>query len=181
MATPTTPPTPTSAAPAPPPSNWEPDGRTRDEEYTGRVEIGAVVFLWSHDASYLYGAMSARTVGWVAVGLAPESQMKGANFIFGYVDRGQVVMADMFGAQPTGPGSHPADETLGGSNDIVDFGGYELDGITVIEFKIPLDSGDAYDRALMPNTRYKLITAIGDQDDFTSYHVSRALGEFEME
>jgi len=37
-ATATTPPTPTSAARAPPPPNWEPDGRTKDEEYTGRVE-----------------------------------------------------------------------------------------------------------------------------------------------
>jgi hypothetical protein len=140
-----------------------------------------VTFLWSRDATYLYGAMSARTFGWIAVGFAPESQMKGANFIFGYVNQGQVVTADMFGVQPTGPGSHPADEALGGTNDIVDFGGDELDGVTVIEFKIPLDSGDACDKALVPNTRYTLIAAIGEKDDFTTYHVSRAVGEFKLD
>ena len=84
-------------------------------------------------------------------------------------------------AEPTGSGSRPADEALDGSNGIVDSGGYELDGITVIEFKIPLDSGDAYDKALAPDTPHKLITAIGEEDDFSSYYVSRTLGEFELE
>jgi hypothetical protein len=144
------------------------------------VEIGAVTFLWSHDGTYLYGAMSARTFGWIGVGFAPESQMQGANFVFGYVQRGEVIMEDMFGVQPTGPGSHPTDESLGGTNDIVDYGGYELDGFTVIEFKIPLDSGDAYDKPLVPGTRYTVIAAIGESDDLTSYHVSRAAGELEL-
>jgi hypothetical protein len=51
---------------------------------------------------------------------------------------------------------------------------------TVIEFRIPLDSGDAYDKVLVPNGRYKLIAAASDQDDPTSADISRAIGAFEL-
>jgi hypothetical protein len=83
----------------------------------------------------------------------------------------------MYGAQPFGANSHPPDTDLGGSDDIIDYAGTESDGLTVLEFVIPLDSGDPYDHALETGETYDVILAIGDQDSFDSYHVSREWGE----
>jgi hypothetical protein len=134
-----------------------------------------VTFRWRTDDTYLYGALSAYTLGWVGIGIEPENQMQGADFIFGYVHGGKAYVADMYGDQPSG--SHPPDTDLGGTDDIIDYGGRESDGLTVIEFMIPLDSEDEYDRALVSGQRYDVILAWGDQDSFDSYHVTRAWGE----
>ena len=107
--------------------------------------------------------------------------MRGANFLFGYVHGGKAYVADMYGAEPFGAGSHPPDTDLGGSDDIIEYGGQESDGLTVLEFMIPLDSGDPYDQALFIGESYDVILAWGDQDSFDSYHVSRAWGEIILE
>ena len=131
-----------------------------------------MTFAWTTDDEFLYGAMWAETEGWVAVAFDPTNRMQGANYIFGYVMDGEVSIADMFGTKPAGPDSHPPDTTLGGTDDIVMFGGSEEDGVTLIEFKIPLDSGDANDNPLMPGT-HVLIAAHGPTDDFGTIHTSR--------
>ena len=155
---------------------WEADGMVADGEYADQVEIAGVTFAWTTDDEFLYGAMWAETEGWVAVAFDPTNRMQGANYIFGYVMDGEVSIADMFGTKPAGPDSHPPDTTLGGTDDIVMFGGSEEDGVTLIEFKIPLDSGDANDNPLMPGT-HVLIAAHGPTDDFGTIHTSRGYGE----
>lgn len=161
---------PTSQVAMPQSSAWAPDGAIGEGEYANLVEAGGVQFYWSNDAEFLYGALSARATGWVAVGFDPVNKMQGANYIFGYVKDGQTFIDDMFGIRPFGPGSHPADIDQGGSNDIVESGGSEAGGVTVIEFKIPLDSGDANDKPLRAGSSYKVILAWSNRDDFTSIH-----------
>lgn len=155
---------------------WQPDGMVTDGEYTDQVEIAGVTFAWTTDNAFLYGAMWAKTKGWVAVGFDPTNRMQGANYIFGYVQDGEVSIADMFGVKPAGPGSHPPDTTLGGTDDIVMSGGSEKDGVTLIEFKIPLDSGDANDTVLSPG-KHMIIAAYGPTDDFGTIHTNRGGGE----
>lgn len=149
---------------------WTPDGVIGEGEYAGFVEAGGVQFHWSSDAEFLYGALSAQTTGWVSVGFDPQNKMQGANYVFGYVKDGQLYIEDMFGIRPIGSGSHPPDTELGGRNDIVASSGRELDGVTVVEFKIPLDSGDSNDKPLRAGQSYKIILAWGSRDDFTSIH-----------
>lgn len=151
-------------------SAWTPDGVIGEGEYAGFVEAGGVQFRWSTDAEFLYGALSAQTTGWVSVGFDPQNKMQGADYVFGYVKDGQLYIEDMFGIRPIGSGSHPPDTELGGRNDIVASGGVERDGVTVIEFKIPLDSGDSNDKPLRAGQSYKIILAWGSRDDFTSIH-----------
>ncbi|MBN1639771.1 MAG: hypothetical protein JXA09_00955 [Anaerolineae bacterium] len=172
--------TPTEAPPTPTATTvavLETDGRIVNGEYAHQIEGGGVTFHWRTDDTYLYGALSGYTLGWLSIGIEPEEQMRGANYVFGYVQGSRTYVADMYGAQPFGPNSHPPDTDLGGSDDIIDYGGREIDGFTVIEFMIPLDSGDPYDKALFPGERYDVILAVGDQDSFDSYHVSRAWAE----
>ncbi len=172
------PPSPTPIPPSPTPAPqepaastaWTPDGIVGEGEYAHQVEAGGVQFYWSTDAEFLYGALSAKTTGWVSVGFDPQERMQGADYIFGYVREGQLFIEDMLGVRPFGAGSHPPDTELGGRNDIRESGGRESDGVTVIEFKISLDSGDAKDKPLRPGQSYKIVLAWGSRDDFSSMH-----------
>jgi hypothetical protein len=170
------PPTPTAAAPTPTPEPaggdiaWIADGAIGADEYAHQAESGVVTFYWSNDTEHLYAAVSAQTTGWVAVGFDPQVAMLGANYVFGYVQDGQLYIDDMYGMLRAGQGSHPPDVDLGGSNDIIESAGREEAGVTVIEFRIPLDSGDEYDKPLSPGSSYTALLAVGGSDEFQSYH-----------
>ena len=179
-------PTPTSVPPtatptSPPEPTWKADGRIDEGEYAHAIEAAGVTFHWMNDAEHLYVALAADTGGWISVGFDPEGKMQGANFILGYVQDGQTFIQDMFGTKPAGPGSHPSDEDLGGSNDVLEYGGQEKGSLTVIEFKIPLDSGDRYDKPLRSGASYDLILAVGSSDDFDSYHAARDYGKMTLD
>lgn len=178
-------PTPTSAEeepyPAPatqetltPAALWNADGVIGADEYSDTTTIGPVTLWWRHDGTYLYLAAEARTRGWLAVGLDPEDRMKGANHIIAAHD-GEARIADAYGTAPTGA-NHPADTTLGGTDDIVAYAVVEQDGVTRFEVQIPLDSGDAYDKPLQPGKTYPVIVAIGASDAFTAPHTFRGAG-----
>jgi hypothetical protein len=159
---------------------WQPDGIVTDGEYADQVEIAGVTFAWTTDAEFLYGAMWAQTGGWVAVGFDPDNRMQGANYVFGFVKDGEVAIVDMFGTRPAGPDSHPPDDTLGGADDIEAFGGSEKDGVTLIEFKIPRETGDDNDKPLASGA-YVLLAAYGSTDDFTMRHTNRGIGEITID
>ena len=162
-------PTPETEAAAGMAGSWAADGVITDREYTEQSDFGDIRLWWRNDAEYLYLAMEGDTTGWVAVGINPERGMKGANYLFGYVENGEARLWDAYGTAPTGP-NHPPDEELGGTDDIVTFAGTEEDGITRFEIQIPLDSGDDYDQALAAGQSYPIIIAIGDADDYNVVH-----------
>ncbi|MEN8208687.1 MAG: DOMON domain-containing protein [Candidatus Fermentibacteria bacterium] len=115
--------------------------------------------------------ITAPTTGWAAVGFDPALVMNEANLIIGYVSGGSVNIRDDYG---TGQFSHDADTNLGGSDDVETISGSESETNveTTLEFRIPLDSGDQYDKALVDGNTYTFIFAYGnnDADDYTSAH-----------
>ena len=160
-------------APTPEPAPvWKADGVVSEGEYAHKVDAAGVTLHWANDSEFLYGALSAKTEGWVAVAFDPEARMKGANFVFGWVKGGETTVMDMYGAKPSGRGSHPVDTSLGGTDDIAEFAGMESNGATTIEFKIPLESGDAYDKPLAPGETVDILLAQGASDDL-AYHKKR--------
>lgn len=163
-----------------PEGGWAADAVIGADEYAHAVEAAGVTFHWSTDDEFLYGAMSAETVGWVAVAFDPENRMQGANYVYGWVKDGEAQVFDMFGTKPVGPDSHPEDTTLGGTNDIVAFAGSEDGGMTLIEFQIPLDSGDANDKPLAAGGKYAVLLAHGAGDDF-GYHTARGATEITLD
>ena len=126
-----------------------------------------ITFQWKIKESSLEIILKAPTKGWIAVGFDPSSMMQDANFIIGYVRDGQVFVRDDYG---TWFSSHASDESLGGNNDITGFSGNESSKKTQISFTIPLDSGDEYDRLLMPGQQYQILLSYGEKDDFKSIH-----------
>jgi len=120
------------------------------------------------NAEYLYGVVIAPTSGWVSVGFDPTNQMEDANIIIGYVEsNGSVNIRDDFGTSIT---SHASDLTLGGTDNIMEPTGEEGDASTMISFRIPLNSGDQFDRVLIPGNTYTIILAYGSSDNFTGFH-----------
>lgn len=163
-----------------PMAKWQADGAIADGEYAHEATVGEVRLWWSNDAEFLYLAMEASTTGWVAVGLDPEVRMKGANFIIGAVAGGEAQIWDAYGTAPTG-NTHPPDEELGGTNDIVAYAGVEEGGVTRFEVQIPLDSGDEFDKPLEPGGTYPIIVAVGSSDSFGAIHTSRAGGSITLD
>jgi len=132
------------------------------------VTVDGIELQWRTDDEYLYVNVSAPTTGWVAVGFDPTNQMADANIIIGYVnDGGEVMIRDDFGTSST---SHASDESLGGTDNTTEHYGMEDAGTTMLHFKIPLDSGDMYDKVLVPGNNYNVILAYGSADNFTGFH-----------
>lgn len=113
----------------------------------------------------------AATTGWVAVGFAPTNQMQNANFIIGYHSSGNTFIRDDYGVAST---SHASDTSLGGTNNIITSSSTEVDGVTQLNFKIPLNSGDSFDKVLVIGNTYGIILGRGfnSGDSFTSSHAA---------
>jgi hypothetical protein len=158
---------------------WLPDGVvSRGEYYVSTVvESGNYELHYRSDGRYVYVAMKAKTRGWVGVGIeaGPGQGMGDASMAYGYVKDGRATLIDSVG---TGPHSHAPDVEMGGSDDIIQYGGREEDGITVIEFMRPVDTGDPLD---IPYTAGKLgvIWAYGPDDD-VGMHVERGRVEVDF-
>lgn len=154
------------------------EGQSGEKTYTTE----GFSFTWQQDpddSDYLLVTLAAPTTGWVAVGFQPTAFMKDANLIIGYVESDTPHLRDDFG---TGQFTHASDESLGGTADAVILGGNESEGETVLEFRIPLDSGDAYDAVLSIGDSHTFIFAYGADgaDDFTSAHIWAESASFEL-
>lgn len=123
--------------------------------------------------------LSASTTGWVAVGFDNTMAMQDANIIIGYVLSGTPSIRDDFGVAPN---SHAADTLLGGSHDLTIDGGTESGGVTEIQFTIPLDSGDQYDKALAGGSTYSIILArsADGMDNFVAPHALAVTAEIDI-
>lgn len=151
---------------------WIPDGVIGSDEYASSVSLSGFTLRFWTDDEFLYMAIQAPTEGWVSVGFAasPDSGMEGADLIFGKVEAGATIMSDQFSTGKFGP--HSPDNELGGTDDILESGGRETDGVTVVEFKRRLNTGDGSDLVFSPDSS-SLIVAYGKSDDLTEQHAFR--------
>jgi len=155
------------------------DGAIGATEYLHSTEIAGVEVYWTNDATYLRVGLVAPGTGFVAIGFDPVRQMEGANFILGYVKDGEAYFRDDFGIEPT---AHMADVDRGGVDNIASSAGAEWADRTILEFIIPLDSGDEMDKPLVPGGTYTVLLAYHDlQDGFTARHSRRGSGQIQLD
>jgi hypothetical protein len=183
---PPAPPPPAAPAPSTPPPAatpaasavaWAADGVITPGEYQGNKSFGDYELNWTADGQYVYMGMKAMTPGWVAVGFDPESMMKNADIVQGYLKDGKLSIADMFSSNQFGP--HPPDTEQGGTDDILAAGGKTENGYTTVEFKRKLDTGDKYDKPLHKGLN-KIIWAYGSDPQFTIKHTARGSAEIDL-
>lgn len=160
---------------------WVPDGVVSPGEYQGEASYagGAFKVYWRVEDGYIYIALVGRTEGWVAIGFEPTTMMKDADMVIAYVaPDGTVHIDDQYSTGATGP--HKSDTELGGTMDIEEYGGKEENGVTVVEFKRKLSTGDPYDKDLAGKDVVRIIWALGPGDDFTSKHFQAGYGEMRL-
>jgi hypothetical protein len=158
---------------------WSADGLITSNEYSNSVTYGSGVFEinWETDAQYIYVGIKAKTTGWVALGFNANSQLKNVDYVFGWVSNGKAYIADEFSGDFHG--QHQTDESLGGKDNITDYGGQEKDGYTIIEFKRALISGDIYD-ANLSSGDVPIIWSYGSSDDISMIHSSHGTGHLKL-
>jgi hypothetical protein len=148
------------------------------QEELGRYSHGILVkdlrFLWTLGENSVDIQLAAPTNGWVGVGFNPEipENMKGANFIIGYVKGGKAEAFDHYG---TTKNKHGEDEKIDGKSDVTNVSGSEQDGRTVIEFTVPLNSRDATDKPVSREGNNTILLAYGRSDSVVLKHRFRAI------
>ena len=143
------------------------------------VETIGMTLRWRVDGDMAEFIVTAPEQGWVGVGFDPESVMRGADIIIGYVEAdGTVVIEDHWGDALT---SHRPDTELGGTDDVEIIGGERTNSGTMLHFRRPLDSGDQYDRPLTPGENHTIMLAYGPAADTTSEHQRDARTSFRVE
>lgn len=156
---------------------WVADGVIKAGEYAGQASYGDYEIHWDSDGQYVSIGMKAKTSGWVAVGFRPEPLHRETDTVLGFVKDGQASVFDMFSTAELGPCT--ADGELGGSDDVLESGGREEDGYTVIEFKRLLSTGDEYDGELLSGAN-EIMWAYSSLDDPRQKHTDRGRGEIEL-
>ena len=157
-----------------PTATWTPDGVISSGEYPNKNTYGDYEISWRSEEQFICIGLKVKTTGWVAVGIQPGLTMNNADIILGDISDGKVMIYDQYSTGNFGP--HPPDEQLGGTNDILEFGGKEIAGYTIIEFKRALDTGDQYDRPLTKGSN-KIIWSYGSDDQTQVKHINRGYGE----
>ncbi len=152
--------------------DWPPylDGFIEASEYRneiGDAETGMTVY-WQNDRSTLYVGLVAPGTGWLSIGFGPENRMQGADIIIASITDGALTIEDHYGNAPT---SHRKDNV----DHIIQAAGSETDGESILEFAIPLDSGDDQDKALDPGSEVTIILGFHRSNDgLTARHSERS-------
>jgi len=157
---------------------WKADGIVGDSEYSRSMLLqaparqgysgGEMEISWKNDPEYLYLGLNGSTEGWLAIGFEPQEWMKNADIILASVQGGKATVLDEYCTGNYGP--HIEDTMLGGTNDIVEFGGSNREGRTVIELKRKLNTGDKFDKAFSPGQAISIIWALSQNQDLSLKH-----------
>jgi hypothetical protein len=145
---------------------------------TNGYSCGDLDISWKNDAQYIYMALNGSTKGWIAIGFEPTDWMKDADIVMGAVEDGKAIVKDEYSTGNYGP--HLDDTDLGGTYDILEYGGGEVGGNTVIEFKRKMNTGDRFDKAFVAGQKVPIIWAMVDtimQD--AKHNVAKGEGSLE--
>ena len=123
---------------------------------------------WTVTDNVIKIEVSAKTLGWVAIGFEPTKQMKDADMILGYYDPTGSQVIDAFSTGPIGP--HPDDVSLGGTNDIMASSVTQRNGWTTLVFERKLATGDKFDRNIAADKPIQVIWSYGTTTDLKKYH-----------
>ena len=153
-------------------------------EYTSTKSFasGTMTFTlhWKTDAQNIYIGMEAPVTGYIAMALDPDiaGGKTNTDMIWGYVAGGQTSLFDQWATTESGS-THPDDSAQGGQNNILQFGGAETGGKTIIEFKRLLTTGDAMDRPFVTGVN-RIMWAVHDVMDDLSFHSFAGRGDITL-
>ena len=155
------------------------DGLIEEGEYPDSTVISGVTVYWSNNAEILKVGLASPGTGYLSIGFDPDRRMEEANFILAYMADGEIHTRDDYGIGMT---SHGPDIDRGGADNVLAAAGVEWADSTIVEFMIPLDSGDPSDKPLLPGGTYTVLVAYHDlRDELTLRHSRRGTGEITLQ
>lgn len=155
------------------------DGFVVSGEYAHEMTVAGVDVHWTNDEHLLAVGLVSPGTGFVAIGFDPERQMEGANYIIASVHEGELTIRDDYGHESL---AHMEDTLRGGENNIIAAAGNQWPDQTVIEFIIPLDSGDSMDKQLLPGHQYTILVSYHSMfDSFSDRHTRRGSGQMQLD
>lgn len=167
-----TPAPPSLADESPVPVDWNPDGIIKPGEYRYRQALSESMELHLTTTNDMIRiGLAGRAAGWIGIGLGTPRMMAGVDYIAGYVDGENVVVWDLFSESPRCP--IQMDTDIGGSNDILRYGGQQADDVTIIEFERLFASGDEYDYEIRAGDPIAIIWALSESNSMTVPHRER--------
>ena len=144
-----------------------------DDKYTDFLDLSTTYRLsWFVEADEIQFKIQAAVTGWVGVGFEPDNNtMKHADIYIGHVitDANGNQITEVFDRYAQDVGVPTPDADLGGVDNILWFAGNESNGITTIEFRRKLDTGDQWDKVIRPD-KMKTIFAFNPLTDDFLYH-----------
>ena len=151
---------------------WPPaiDGVIAEGEYAHQLFDSAtgMTVYWANSANTLIIGLVSPGTGWLSIGFDPERQMQGANILIAGIDGDVVTIEDHYGNSPT---SHKKDDVA----HIIQAAGSETSAGSVLEFRIPLNSGDGQDKPLAAGSEVIIILAYHNSNDsLTARHSERS-------
>ena len=153
------------------------DGRVTPGEYAFNVsfEGGFFELHWTMLGDRIQLAISARTTGWLALGLEPTKMMQNADMIIGWWNSTtDFQIVDAYSTGLTGP--HPPDTQLGGTYDILSYLATQDNGTTTLELTRMLDTKDPFDHVILANRDMHIIWSTSDSKEFDQKHSHKGLG-----
>jgi len=132
---------------------------------------------WTNTDDTISIGVKARTTGWLAIAFSPTLTKGRSDLIIGAVVGDQITLVDSF--DPGFSGGHPQDAVVGGTNDLYGITGSESGGVTTIEFKRRLNTGDSRDIPLV-NGSNPFIFAMGADDTMATEHSLVGTGEISI-
>jgi len=167
--------------PTPEANSWKADGIITQNEYKNNKEDGNGRFTvyWFNDEEYIYMALKGQTSGWVSIGFEPTFAMNNADMVFGWLSGGTPTILDLYSTGAFGP--HPPDQQLGGTNDLIETGGSEDSGFTIIELKRKLNTGDKYDKSFTKGQNINIIWGLGPSDSLDSPHTTKGSSTIKLD
>ncbi|TFG45432.1 MAG: hypothetical protein E4H31_02720 [Dehalococcoidia bacterium] len=161
-------PTPTTTTPKP--TSTTPTGQLtfpQGKYQHNDLYENVLMVAYSNDFDTISVGIKVKTIGWVAIALSPMLSKNGSDlWIFAVAADGTVTAIDSH--DPGYGGGHPSDSPYG-TDDLFDITGNEVNGVTTIEFKRLINTGDTRDVRIVegPNP---FLFAFGSTDNIYEEH-----------
>ncbi len=132
------------------------------------VSVDGFTLDYQVEGPLVHMKVSYKTTGWVGVGFGKQPVMDGAHIIIGYISHGKAVVQDDLGEGHY----HASEQQFGGKSSLTDVSGTLVNGVTTLEWTMPLRTGNPKDIVLVPGQPVSVIFAHGGMDakNLTSYH-----------
>jgi hypothetical protein len=133
-------------------------------------EFTFATLSWAHNGSFLSIGIVAELTGFIAFGMNgasyQDNAMTGANMIISSVDSNDVITIEDYHASGQTKPTLDADQY----DSLQSAKGKESNGVTTVEFTIPLESDDDDDISWQSNNQYTFFIAGSENSDVLVYH-----------